>query len=275
MFSNMGLMRSFNAAQQTVDIEASKNQFPMPIAIKVTKQREVTMHDLLEEGIEKARAAAKPVCFYPAAHKPEHNPRWSGVKKDMMYSMHKLNAVCAVVRGQSLVDAKARLAIVDKKGAKFVLELLNQLEEKGVKQERNPEQMYVRTVTVGSGYVYTAPDIKGRGRCGMIRKPKCSMRIVLEERSATDLYKLMLKGETPIGLAALFRRMAYQNKADYEHVRSMSHMLTSNGRRYRRVQFSRLVQVVQKEYRQRGVRMRQQKIERNLLEKLAARFANS
>lgn len=49
-------------------------------------------------------------------------------------------------------------------------------------------------------------------------------------------------------------------------------MLTSKGRRYRRVQFRRLIQVVQKEYRARGVHMREQKIERNLLEKVGAAF---
>ena len=49
-------------------------------------------------------------------------------------------------------------------------------------------------------------------------------------------------------------------------------MLTSNGRRYRRVQFKRLVQSVKKEYLKRGINMREHKIERNLLEKVGARF---
>jgi len=69
--------------------------------------------------------------------------------------------------------------------------------------------MYVRIVTVGGGVLFRAPDIKGRGRCGTIRVPKCSMRIVLEEKNAVDFYKLMLKGETPVGLASMFRRMMY------------------------------------------------------------------
>ena len=83
---------------------------------------------------------------------------------------------------------------VDKKGAKFVTELLQQLEDAGIRRGRNPEQMWVRTVTVGSGVVFKVPDIKGRGRCGIIRKPKCSMRIVLEEKTPEQFYALMLKG---------------------------------------------------------------------------------
>ena len=271
MFSNMGLMRSFLAAQQTVNTES---QSLGSFAIKITKNKEVTESDLLNQGLEKARAAKNPVCFYPVAHRPAHACRWSAVKKDMNYSMWKLNAVCTVIRGKSLIDARSTLAAVDKKGAKFVLELLDKLEAQGVKSGRNPEQMYIRTVTVGGGVLFSAPDIKGRGRCGTIRKPKCSMRIMLEEKSAADFYKLMLKGETPVGLSSMFRRMIYQNKGDYEHVRSSTHMLTSNGRRYRRVQFRRLIQTVQKEYRSRGIYMREQKIERNMLEKVAAKFAS-
>lgn len=68
--------------------------------------------------------------------------------------------------------------------------------------------------------------------------------------------------------------MIYQNKGDFEHVKAASHMLTSNGRRYRRVQFRRLIQLVQKEYRRRGIHMREHKIERNLLEKIGAAFAS-
>ena len=49
-------------------------------------------------------------------------------------------------------------------------------------------------------------------------------------------------------------------------------MLTSEGRRYRRVQFKRLVQLCQKEYRKRGVYMRESKIERNMLQKVVARL---
>ena len=95
--------------------------------------------------------------------------------------------------------------------------------------------MYVKTITVGGSILFRKPDIKGRGRTGLIKKLRSSMRITLEEKSAAEFYKLTLKGHTPPGMSALFRRMIYQNKGDFEHLRAASHMLTSNGRRYRRV----------------------------------------
>ena len=104
--------------------------------------------------------------------------------------------------------------------------------------------MFVKTVTVGGKIMVKMPDIKSRGRCGTIRKPLSSMRIVMEERGAADFYRMMLKGETPHGMSALFRRIYYQNKADFEHVKASSYMLSAKGRRYRRVQFQRLVQSI-------------------------------
>ena len=45
----------------------------------------------------------------------------------MHYSMWKLNTVAAAVRGKSLLDAKASLANSDKKGSKFVEELIDEI----------------------------------------------------------------------------------------------------------------------------------------------------
>lgn len=55
-------------------------------------------------------------------------------------------------------------------------------------------------------------------------------------------------------------------------VQAMSHLTTSEGRYYRRTQFKRLVQMVRSEYQARGVTMKEDKIERNLLEKATGEF---
>ena len=143
---------------------------------------------MLEEDLEKARAAEAPICYYPKAHKKMWERRWSGVKTDMKYSKHKLNAVAACVRGKPLIDAKALLNNIDKKGATFIYQLLEEMEEKGVQRGRAPERMVVHTITVGGSILHKKPDIKGRGRTGIIRKPVSNMRIVLAEKSIGDFY---------------------------------------------------------------------------------------
>ena len=104
--------------------------------------------------------------------------------------------------------------------------------------------MYVHTVTVGRQLLFKKPDIKGRGRCGVIRTEQTKLRLILSQKSPADFYEMVLKGETPVGVASVFRRMLFQNFANFEHVRAAAHMTTSEGRRYRRVQFMRLVKYV-------------------------------
>ena len=244
MFTNVGLMRQFSAAATTVNIEGDQALFAGPIPITVTAAKEWSPMDLLQAELDKVRETASPVCFYPRAHKVTHPHRWAGEKKNMHYSRYKLNCVLKCIRGKSLTDAKHILANLDKKGARYANELVDEIVERGIKRGRNPDMMFISTATCGGNYLLKKPDIKGRGRCGMIHKPVSRMRIVMEEKSSADFYKMVLKGDTPPGFSAVLRRIVFQNKGDFAHIRTMSHMLTSKGRYYRRVQFRRLVQSI-------------------------------
>ena len=83
---------------------------------------------------------------------------------------------------------------------------------------------------------------------------------------------MMLLGKAPPGIGWMMRRIMYQNKFNFEQVRSMSHMTTSSGRRYRRMQFQRLVGRVQAQYQKNGINMQKYKIERNLAERVIRDF---
>ena len=149
--------------------------------------------------------------------------------------------VCNVIRNQNVTDAQVALGNFPRKGARIVNELLEKAILAGERKGFVVSRMYVHTVTVGRAKWFEKVDIKGRGRTGRIRTEKTSLRLVLAERSPSDFFEMVLKGETPKGVAQVFRRMLFQNFANFEHVRAASHMTTSEGRRYRRVQFQRLV----------------------------------
>ena len=137
---------------------------------------------------------------------------------------------------------------MNKKGGEIVKNCLGNALRSGIREGYSEERMFVKTITVGKSYSHKKIDIKGRGRHGMIHVPRCNIRIVMEERSLVDFFKMMLKGDSTPGLGMFFRKMLYQNSADFEHVKSLNHLTTSAGRRYRRVQFKRLVTLIQKEY---------------------------
>jgi hypothetical protein len=96
------------------------------------------------------------------------------------------------------------------------------------------EKMFVKSIVCGKGLFFTKLDIKGRGKMGIIRVPKSSIKIVIEEKHPMDYYKLMLKGNCPPGMGEVLRTMLAQSDADYEQVKKISFMTTSKGRHYRK-----------------------------------------
>ena len=59
---------------------------------------------------------------------------------------------------------------------------------------------------------------------------------------------MLMMGKCPVSVGYIFRKMLYHNDADFEKVKELSFMTTSKGRYYRKTQFNRLVQVIEKEY---------------------------
>jgi len=104
--------------------------------------------------------------------------------------------------------------------------------------------MFVKEVVLGKALGQKKMDIRARGKFGIIHAPISSITVILEEKSPADFYKMMVSGKTPPALGHMFRKMLYQNDADFDKVKQLSHLTTAQGRYYRRVQFRRLVQLL-------------------------------
>ena len=96
------------------------------------------------------------------------------------------------------------------------------------------DRLFVKSVICGKGILMKKIDIKGRGRMGIIHVPKCSIKLVLEEKHPVEFFKMILKGECPPGIGELMKQMLHQSDADINSVKQMSHMTTSKGRYYRK-----------------------------------------
>ncbi len=94
--------------------------------------------------------------------------------------------------------------------------------------------MFVKSVVLGKALGQKKMDIRARGKFGMIHAPISSITITLEEKSQADFYKMMVSGKAPPAIGHMFRKMLYQNDADFERVQKLSHITTSQGRYYRR-----------------------------------------
>jgi hypothetical protein len=177
-----------------------------------------------------------------------------------------------LVRKKHLHDALTLIPNCAKKGGKLIRSVLEAARRNGAKKGYAEDRMFVKEVVLGKALGPRKLDIRARGKFGLIHAPRSSITVIMEEKSPADFYKMMVKGATPPSIGHTFRKMLYQNDADFEKVKALSHMTTARGRYYRKVQFRRLVKVIQADYQKKGVSMRKEKIERNLLDKAAAEF---
>lgn len=127
-------------------------------------------------------------------------------------------AVAELIKGQHVQEALDRLNASDKKGADIIRKVLVSAVINGQGQGGFSDAFFVKEITVGKGISHKKVDIKGRGRTGVIRVPKSSVRIVLEEKNFTDYQKMILTGNTPVGVGHIIKRELYRSNADLEDV---------------------------------------------------------
>lgn len=111
-------------------------------------------------------------------------------------------------------------------------------------KKANEYCLFVKEVTLGKAIRHRRMDIRARGKTGVRRTPISSIRIVLEEKTLTELYKLLISGNCPPGLAARQRKNLIENGAGVEEIFKQTHITTARGRFEQRRRFKRELKVV-------------------------------
>jgi large subunit ribosomal protein L22 len=98
--------------------------------------------------------------------------------KNYHQSPRKVRLVADLIRGKSVVHAKAALMFLPKKSSPAVEKLLDSATANARSQGLTPEDLFVKTITVNKGMVMRRARPFARGRSGTIRK---TMSIVFLE----------------------------------------------------------------------------------------------
>lgn len=114
------------------------------------------------------------------------------------------------VRKLHITDAQAIAENLEKKGAIYLRKCLESARRNAIRKGLNDAQLYVKECYVGKGIRSKMIDIKARGKMGLIRRPKCHLNIIVEERPYTDLFKQVATGNAPKSVGDIVRRTLYQ-----------------------------------------------------------------
>jgi hypothetical protein len=80
------------------------------------------------------------------------------------------------------------------------------------------QRLFVKSIICGKSISHKKLDIKGRSRVGERKVPKCTVKLVLEEKPLEEFYKLLLIGKCPPALATQMKTMMVQSDADFERI---------------------------------------------------------
>ena len=104
------------------------------------------------------------------------------ITRNVPMSAQKMREVVRQIQGLNAMQAKAVLAVVPRKSARFVLKTLNSAianaeYNNGVK----PEGLTIKEAVAGTGTTLKRFVPKARGSAGPILKRRCNIRIVLSD----------------------------------------------------------------------------------------------
>jgi large subunit ribosomal protein L22 len=133
-----------------------------------------------------------PEAYYPWNHVKEQGRQTRAKKTNIRHSVYKLALVARLLNKKHLYDAQSILNHLPKKAADIIKKTLNSARANAVQQGMQEERLFVKSIICGKGCLYKKLLIQGRGRMGIMRVPKSSIKIELEEKPLNDWYKLML-----------------------------------------------------------------------------------
>lgn len=156
----------------------------------------------VEMSSEEEARADVPECYYPNHQTVQTEGRIVTAKNTHVHhSVYKLAAMARLINGQHLHDAQAYCAATPRKSAEAIGKVLNSARNNAKARGLMEEKLFVKSIICGKGFLLKKIDIKGRSRMGMIKKPKCSVSIVLEEKPMESFYEMIISGKCPPGAA--------------------------------------------------------------------------
>jgi len=186
------------------------------------------------QELEELGTCQIPKVFYPQLQAKVEGPTCKANRFGLRHSVWKVARVGRILKGLQIYDAMNVLNNLDNKASTIFRKLLNNGRLSGIQLGMEESRMYIKTIVCGKGFLGKKIDIKGRGRMGIIKIPKTSIKMVIEEIPIEEWYKLMITGKCPMMTAEILKSMAMQSEGDFEKVKQISHMTTSAGRHYRK-----------------------------------------
>jgi ribosomal protein L22 len=196
--------------------------------------------------------------------------------KLLKYSAYKLNASCMNIRKKRLLHALTIIENDPSKGGQLIKEYLqkfitrNQKNEekradKGLVNDKPYHEWEIAEAYVGKKNGAKIPRPRAKGRMFFITRHYSRLNLVFRRVDAVEASRTVLTGRADPTYAYFTRQYLFFTNASLREINSNSHITTSRGRMYRRVQFKRMITLLRERFNKRhGVLLSRVAVEENL-----------
>lgn len=163
-------------------------------------------------------------------------------------SVKKLKPIVREMIGLHLYDAMGEMQESQKKASDRLFNALNMVRSHAVNVGMEQDHLWVKSAVLEKQKRNKSLYYHARGKFGFMKKDWCRVKITLEEKPVSEIYKMLIGGEAPKGLAKIWREKIYEENENLEVVRKFQFLVSAKGRQQRREMIRRKTHMLQDQF---------------------------
>lgn len=133
--------------------------------------------------------------------------------KHLRISPRKVRLVCDLVKGLPISEALIQLEFLNKAAASYIKKLLTSAVANAVNNKKiNQDELFIKNITVNSGYTLKRWKPRAMGRATMIQKKSSHVLIVLETKKKAEEKKIKKLDKEKVKSAHVHSEQDKKNK---------------------------------------------------------------
>lgn len=202
-------------------------------------------YDPIEDEIKSLRQKQPFTIFHT---RKKELPNITGTYGSIKGSVKKLKPTVRQFIGLHLYDAMAEMQDSRKKASLPLFRALNMVRNHALNVGMEQDHLWVKLASLEKQKRRKGIYYHAMGKGGMMKKDWSRVKITLEEKPVSEIYKMMISGDAPKGLAKLWREKIYEANENLDVVRKFQFLLTAKGRQQRREMIRRKAHILQDQF---------------------------
>lgn len=180
--------------------------------------------------------------------RPAENKSIAGTYGSIKGSVKKLKPTVDLILKKHLYDAMSEMEACHKMAAEPIFRALNMVRNHALGVGLNQDHLWVKGAELQKQKRRKSIYYHSMGKSGIMKRDWSRVKITLEEKPVDEIFRMVISGNAPPGMAKLWRDRFEKENADFDTIRKFQFILTSKGRSQRKLMIKRKAQRLQDQF---------------------------